>query len=289
MNERKPGSRPGEDNSVSSVVDVPVDPATAFAAFTDELDLWWVRGPINHHAGGRALAMRCEPGVGGRLLEVYDDDTGDALELARITTWDPGKLLGLRSSIDDVLTEVRFDASPTGTTVTVTAHIAAGGQDRGGTTWVRVTPKWFGAWCSERDHRPHEVRDLARLALGVSYAKPAAAARWLAETFGFQSPDPLPEGSDPLPEGEHGHPWIEFRLGNSSLMIFKLDRDKAELGTSHVPWVYVDEIEQHFRVAEAHGATVITALHSPWGLPFYVVDDLEGNRWTFAQARPTMQ
>ena len=39
----------------------------AFAVFTEEVDLWWVRGPINHHAGGRMRAMRCEPGVGGRL------------------------------------------------------------------------------------------------------------------------------------------------------------------------------------------------------------------------------
>lgn len=57
---------------VSSEVEVAVDPDTAFVAFTEELDLWWVRGPINHHAAGRCLAMRCEPGVGGRLLEVYD-------------------------------------------------------------------------------------------------------------------------------------------------------------------------------------------------------------------------
>jgi hypothetical protein len=35
-------------------------------------------------------------------------------------------------------------------------------------------------------------------------------------------------------------------------------------------------------------ATIVTELASPWGLPFYVADDLEGNRWTFAQARPTM-
>lgn len=39
--------------------------------FTDELDLWWVRARINHFSGGRMRAMRCEPEVGGRLLEVY--------------------------------------------------------------------------------------------------------------------------------------------------------------------------------------------------------------------------
>ena len=69
------------ERSVTSEVQVSTDPETAFAAFTEELDLWWVRGPINHWAGGRMAAMHCEPGIGGRLLEIYDKDSGDALEL----------------------------------------------------------------------------------------------------------------------------------------------------------------------------------------------------------------
>jgi uncharacterized glyoxalase superfamily protein PhnB len=278
-----------QDRSVISTVEVAVDPDTAFAAFTEELDLWWVRGPINHHAGGRVLAMRCEPGVGGRLLEVYDDTTGDALELGRITVWEPGKRLAWTSSLDDVRTEVRFEPSETGTIVRVVARIALDGQDRGGTAWTRVVPKWFGPWCARREYAPHEVRDLARLALAISYDKPATAARWLADTFGFESPDPLPEGADPLPETEYGHPWIEFRLGNSSLMIFKIDCDRPPHTPTHVPWVYVDDIAEHYQRAASSGATVVEKLGSPWGLPFYVADDPEGNRWTFAQARPTMR
>jgi len=163
------------------------------------------------------------------------------------------------------------------------------GLDKGGTAWVRVVPKWFGPWCSTRDHQPRHVRDLARLALGVSYAKPAAAARWLADTFGFVSPDPLPQGIDPLPDGPHGHPWIEFRLGNSSLMIFKLEGDRPAALNTHVPWVYVDDIQDHFQRSKAADATIIEPLASPWGLPFYVAADPEGYQWTFAQARPTMQ
>jgi uncharacterized glyoxalase superfamily protein PhnB len=281
-------SGPGQDTMVSSEVEVAVDPDTAFAAFTEELDLWWVRGPINHFAGGRALAMRCEPGVGGRLLEVYEDD---ALELGRITAWEPGKRLAWRSSLDDVNIDVSFAPADAGCLVRVQASIPAGGQDRGGTAWVRVTPKWFGPWCARRDSAAHEVRDLARLALGVSYTRPAAAARWLASAFGFTSPDPLPEGNDPLPETGHGHPWIEFRLGDSSLMIFKLDAPAAGEGRQavHTPWVYVDDIDAHYERARTTGATIVTELASPWGLPFYVADDLEGNRWTFAQARPTMR
>ena len=277
-----------EERSVTSEVEVPTDPGTAFSAFTEELDLWWVRGPINHHAAGRMRELRCEPGVGGRLLEVYDDAAGDALELARITAWEPGRRLTWQSSVDDVETEVTFEPSGSATTVRVTARIPAGGVDRGGTSWTRVVPKWFGTWCERRDTAPRRVQDLARLALGVYYARPAAAARWLAAAFGFESPDPLPEGPDPLPETEHGHPWIEFRIGNSSLMIFKGGPAAGAPAGTHHPWVYVDDIEEHLRRSEAEGAVIVEKLDAPWGLPMYTAEDPEGNRWTFAQARPTM-
>jgi uncharacterized glyoxalase superfamily protein PhnB len=277
-----------DESSVTSVTEVAVTPDIAFKVFTEEVDLWWVRGPINHWDGGRMRCKRIESGLGGRVLEVYDDESGDALELARITAWEPGQRLVWQSSLDDVQTEILFKPSSVGTTVRVVARIPAGGADNGGSSWVRVVPRWFSSWCVRRDTEPHVVRDVARLALGVSYAKPAAAARWLAAAFGFESPDPLPEGEDPLPEGDHGHPWIEFRLGNSSLMLFNARGRVNGSGAVHEPWVYVDDVEGHLAQADAAGATIVERLTSPWGLPFYVAQDLEGNRWRFVQARPTM-
>jgi hypothetical protein len=79
----------------------------------DELDLWCVRGPINAYDSGRLAEMRCELGVGGRILEVYDPDSGEGLELARITLWEPGRRLAWKSSLDDVTIDVRFDPSAT--------------------------------------------------------------------------------------------------------------------------------------------------------------------------------
>ena len=110
----------GQDIMVSSQVEVAVDPDTAFAAFTEELDLWWVRGPINHFAGGRALAVRCEPGVGGRS-SIRDD----ALELPDT----PGAWP--RSCAAD--TAVSLAPAGDGCLVRVEASVPAGGQDRGGT------------------------------------------------------------------------------------------------------------------------------------------------------------
>jgi hypothetical protein len=40
-----------EARSVSAEVEVAVDPSPAFGAFTGEMNLWWVRGPINFFAG----------------------------------------------------------------------------------------------------------------------------------------------------------------------------------------------------------------------------------------------
>jgi uncharacterized glyoxalase superfamily protein PhnB/uncharacterized protein YndB with AHSA1/START domain len=277
--------------TVSSEVEVAVDAATAFRAFTEEMDLWWVRGPINFWSdGGRVVEVRCEPGVGGRIMEVLDDPAaGKVLERARITRWEPGALLAFASSLDDVQTEVSFVPSERGTRVTVEHVVPAGGTDKGGTAWSRVVPGWFGAWCAKRDRVPHQQIDIARLSLGVYYARPAAAARWLARVFGFESSGELPEGSDPLPEGDYGHPWIEFRIGNAILNVFKLDGERSGDSRTHVPWVYVDDLEAHFAHAKGSGATIVEEIHSYPGSTVYVADDLEGNRWTFSRARPTMR
>jgi len=280
-----------EAQTVSSAVEVAVDPATAFKAFTEEIDLWWVRGPINFWSdGGRVVEVRCEPDVGGRIMEVLDDPAaGEVLELARITLWEPGARLAWASSLDDVQTEVSFLPIEGGTRVTVEHLVPAGGQDKGGTAWSRVVPKWFGAWCAERDRVPHEQIDIARLSLGIYYARPAAAARWLAQVFGFESVDDLPDGPDPLPESEYGHPWIEFRLGNAVLNVFKLDGKRIGEVRTHVPWVYVDDLEAHFAHAKGNGASIVEEIHPYPGSSVYLADDLEGNRWTFSKARLTMR
>jgi uncharacterized glyoxalase superfamily protein PhnB len=277
--------------TLSSEVEVAVDPATAFTAFTDEMDLWWVRGPINFYSdGGRVVEVRCEPGVGGRIIEVLDDPaSGLVMEQARITRWEPGARVAWASSLDDVQTEVTFVPIDSGTRVTVAHVIPAGGEDKGGTAWSRVVPGWFGAWCAKRDRVRHEQIDIARLSLALSYARPAAAARWLARVFEFESMDDLPDGPDPLADGPYGHPWIEFRIGNAVLNIFPLNGERTGGVHTHVPWVYVDDLDAHFAKAKANGATIVEELHPYPGSSVYVADDLEGNRWTFLQARPTMR
>jgi uncharacterized glyoxalase superfamily protein PhnB len=272
----------GQPRSVSSEVTVGVDPPTAFRVFTEEIDLWWVRGPINFYDAARAIGMRCEPGVGGRLLEVYAEDGSDVLELARITDWRPGERLAWDSAVDDVLVEVRFEPAGPGTKVTVTATIPAGGADRGGTSWVRVVPRWLGQWCERRDTAEHVPADTGRLGLALHYAKPGAAARWLADAFGLGP-------ADEFSGDEEEHRWIEFRVGNSSVMLFPLTANRAEgEPATHVPWVFVDDLDAHYERARRHGATIVSGI-SQHGFRGYEAADLEGYRWTFAQARPTQR
>ncbi|HEY2553451.1 MAG TPA: VOC family protein [Streptosporangiaceae bacterium] len=274
-----------EDRSVSSQVEVTVDPQTAFAAFTEEMNLWWVRGPVNFFDAARAVAMACEPGVGGRLLEVYDEASGEALELGRITVWQPGERLAWQSSVDEVRTDVRFEPTGAGTIVRVVATIPAGTQDKGGTSWVRVIPPWFAAWCARRSSAPRVAADLDRLALVVCYRKPVAAARWLATAFGFEQPRPLPEDAR---DGEGAHTWIEFRIGDCSLMIYPLDGELPDgAADTHVPWIYVDDLDAHLARAQAAGAGIVEGIHQ-YGYRAYSARDPEGRHWTFLQARPTM-
>ena len=113
----------------------------------------------------------------------------------------------------------------------------------------------------------------------VHYAKPVAAARWLCDAFGFETTTSLPD------EDSEALTWIEVRVGNGAIMLYPTVGETA--GVTHQPFVYVDDVEAHFDHASAAGATIVEPIKHH-GFKAYVVEDLEGRRWTFAQARPTM-
>jgi uncharacterized glyoxalase superfamily protein PhnB len=266
------------ERSASAAVTVPADPMSAFSAFTEEIDSWWVRGPINFFDAARAVAMRIEPGVGGRVLEVYDEERGDVLELGRITVWEPGVQLTYRSLVDDTEVDVRFAEVENGTEVRVTQSLLPDGE-RALFFWPNVI-RWLEAWSAEGAGRRRGAREIARLSIAVYYEDPAAAARWLSEAFQFDSWSGVPaEGEEPE--------WIELHHGNVALILFRLDGRRPEAPPTHVPWAYVDDLDAHFAHAKAAGATIVSGIEQQ-GYRAYTAEDLEGRRWTFAQARPTM-
>jgi len=71
-------------------------------------------------------------------------------------------------------------------------------------------------------------------------------------------------------------------------MLFPLSDGRGEGGAvTHVPWVFVDDLDAHLEHARSHGATIVSDIHQH-GYRAYEAADLEGHHWTFAQARPTM-
>ncbi len=84
-----------EGDRVTVTTRVRVPPAEAFAIFTEDLDLWWKRGPRFRPERGAQGSLRLEPRLGGRLLEAYDDDTAPYI-LGRVEVWEPGRRLALR-------------------------------------------------------------------------------------------------------------------------------------------------------------------------------------------------
>lgn len=101
---------------------VEVSPLDAFEVFTDEVDLWWRRGP--RFRGGGADSELCfeRDATGMRLVERGRDGV---FEIGRVLAWEPGKRLlleyRLRNFAADECTEVEvsFEARGEGTRVTL--------------------------------------------------------------------------------------------------------------------------------------------------------------------------
>jgi uncharacterized glyoxalase superfamily protein PhnB len=261
-------------------VEVPTDPATAFRLFTEEMDAWWQRGPINFYDGARAVARRIEPGVGGRHLEVYDEPAGDVLVIAVNTVWEPGVRLVSRSSFGETETEVRFDPVGDGTRVTVEQRLLPGADPAkadlvGG--WAGILDWYREGVVRTGAGRPAPV-DLPRLSVVLRYEDVAEASAFLVDAFGF-----TPRGSLPSPDRWGG--YGELGVGDSMVMVET--GPPGDTGGAR-PYVYVDDLEAHHARARARGAVIVEEIRTH-GDRHYVAADTEGRHWTFAQARPTQR
>jgi hypothetical protein len=104
---------------------VQVAVADAFAVFTDEIDLWWRRGPAYRIAGRNPGTMHLEPRLGGRLFEQAGERGAALHEIGTITAWDPPTHFrftwrGVNFAPGESTTvEVWFEASGDGTRVTL--------------------------------------------------------------------------------------------------------------------------------------------------------------------------
>jgi uncharacterized protein YndB with AHSA1/START domain len=106
---------------VSVFVQVP--PAAAFAAFTEQIDRWWRRGPMYRIAGRSPGTMHLETRLGGRIFEAYDRDK--LHEVGQVVAWQPPEHFAFtwRSIAftrgETTRVDVRFVARGAGTEVTL--------------------------------------------------------------------------------------------------------------------------------------------------------------------------
>jgi len=125
----------GDQARVTVLVEVP--PEDAFRIFTEDIDQWWRRGKRYRIAKGRDGTIHLEAGLGGRLFESYRSAAGNdkIVQTGEVIRWEPPSRLVLRwravnfAPQEHTEVDVEFEASPSGTQVTVT--------HRG---WSRIRP-----------------------------------------------------------------------------------------------------------------------------------------------------
>ena len=110
-------------DGITASIRVDTDPATAFEAFTAEIDRWWGSGPKYRCRQGSTMSL--EPGVGGRLLETFDAASGECFAFGTVLVWDPPLRLELEwrgpnfEPGQKTRVGVTFEAAKGGTQVTV--------------------------------------------------------------------------------------------------------------------------------------------------------------------------
>jgi len=149
---------PAASDLVTVSVTVSTDPATAFAIFTEETDLWWRSGPKFRIVGRDSGVLRFEPRLGGRFMEEFESPSGpQVFTRGTITVWQPPERFQFEwrgvnfAPGESTFVEVVFEAVATGTRVTVRhSGWAALGADhpvrygKAGPVFMRMMGLWWG-------------------------------------------------------------------------------------------------------------------------------------------------
>jgi uncharacterized protein YndB with AHSA1/START domain len=118
------GPARGDQAVVSVLVKVP--PEQAFRIFTEEIDGWWRNG-LKYRIGKHRSVVHLEARLGGRLFESFETTAGPKTkQTGTVTCFEPPSRLVLEwravnfAPHEKTEVEVLFEASPSGTLVTVT-------------------------------------------------------------------------------------------------------------------------------------------------------------------------
>ena len=124
-------------------------------------------------------------------------------------------------------------------------------------------------------------KDMPRITPYLYYEDPATALAWLARAFGFRERLRMPG-----PDGSVMH--AEMQLADGVVMMGRPGpdyRSPKRLGqVTQSLYVYVDDVNAHFRRAKDAGAKVIEEPADQfYGDRRYGAEDPEGHVWYFAQ------
>lgn len=113
------------------------------------------------------------------------------------------------------------------------------------------------------------------------YDDPRAAIEWLTRVFGFREREAARHTS---PEGVIGRTQMEVVDSLITLGLPSVHGGSPGREVSTMLYVYIDEVEAHYRRTCEAGADIVLELEDQaWGDRCYQVADLEGHQWTFAQ------
>jgi uncharacterized glyoxalase superfamily protein PhnB/uncharacterized protein YndB with AHSA1/START domain len=273
--------------SVTTAVEVAVDPATAFEVFTAEVDAWYRRDRFTLYDVARTAAVRFEPWVGGRLLEVHDAVTGEGHEMGRITAWEPARRLAFTDARGTEV-EVTFTPAPAGTRVTLehrgldrlppgeAAHVRRYG-------WGLLLP-WFGGHVATRipppplrgaPMSPTPPVTFEGVTPYLYYADGAAALAWLADVFGFTEEVRYLGPTGAVEEAE-------LRVGATRIMLSGRAPD-PDNGAGQLLIVHLDDVQAQYDRVTAAGVAAKPPEDKPYGPRTFNVVDPWGYRWDFWQ------
>lgn len=120
-----------------------------------------------------------------------------------------------------------------------------------------------------------------RIVPHLIYDDPGAAIEWLTRVFGFRERSAARHTS---PEGVIGRTQMEVGDSLVTVGLPSVHGGSPGRDVSTMLYVYVDDVDEHYRHVGAAGARIVLELSErPWGDRCYQVTDLEGHQWTFAQ------
>lgn len=122
---------------------------------------------------------------------------------------------------------------------------------------------------------------MPRILAHLAYARPMQAVGWLERVFGFRE---RTFARHTEADGSISRTQMDVLDSVITIGLPGVHAESPAKGVSSLLYVYVDDVDAHYRNARGQGAEIMLPLDDrPWGDRTYQARDLEGHRWIFAE------